>query len=299
MILSTTVPIKWNSKNKSRYVSLGYQFTKMQDEFEVKLSDLSTGSHALVKFRCDYCGAEYTQQWSTYNKLFKNPKVHKHCCGNPKCTGKKSSEAIFEKYGVYNTAYIHESIQKRKLTNLNRYGAENVFASPIIKDRIIETCHQKYGCSYAMQSPMIQEKVKNTCLKKYGVEYYLGLNYGVGKLIGDKNPRWNPNRTDATRIHERRTYDYAQWRKSVFERDGFVCVKCGLKGIKYGGNCKSNGLNAHHIENYATHKSRRYDITNGITLCNQCHTSFHKRYGYYNNTESQLLEFLNHDKNIC
>ena len=52
-ILSKTVSIKWNPKNKKWYESKGYIFTNWKDEFEVKVEDLSKGSDILVVVTCD------------------------------------------------------------------------------------------------------------------------------------------------------------------------------------------------------------------------------------------------------
>lgn len=86
----------------------------------------------------------------------------------------------------------------------------------------------------------------------------------------------------------RRNSDYREWRKSVFERDGYTCQCCK----EVGGN-----LRGHHILNWSSNKELRYDINNGITLCNKCHdlgqdNSFHNTYGTHNNTKEQLEEFL-------
>ena len=52
------------------------------------------------------------------------------------------------------------------------------------------------------------------------------------------------------------------WSAKVKERDGFMCQKCGSKDKQ---------LNSHHIFS-RSHKSTRWDIDNGITLCAGCHT---------------------------
>ena len=49
-LISKTVKIKWNQKTKKYYENLGYVYTKMYDEFEVKIEDLQKGSS--IKVNC-------------------------------------------------------------------------------------------------------------------------------------------------------------------------------------------------------------------------------------------------------
>ena len=74
----------------------------------------------------------------------------------------------------------------------------------------------------------------------------------------------------------------SSWRKSVFERDQYFCNICLLKGKK---------LNAHHMNGYNWSIDERYDVMNGITLCEDCHLAFHEEYGYGQNTSDQYVEF--------
>lgn len=48
MLLNQTVLIKWNPKNKQYYANKGYIYTKMKDNFLVKIDDLSDSSDVLV-----------------------------------------------------------------------------------------------------------------------------------------------------------------------------------------------------------------------------------------------------------
>lgn len=53
MLLTKTVKANWNARNKEKYVSLGYTFTKMKDEFDVNVNDLAPYSKAKIKVVCD------------------------------------------------------------------------------------------------------------------------------------------------------------------------------------------------------------------------------------------------------
>jgi 5-methylcytosine-specific restriction endonuclease McrA len=99
----------------------------------------------------------------------------------------------------------------------------------------------------------------------------------------DKQPNWNPFLTDVDRADRRWSVEYQLWRKLIFERDDYTCKRCGQTGVR---------LNGHHIEDYASAKDLRFDISNGITFCEKCHKAFHNLYGYGSNTTVQLNEFL-------
>jgi len=60
--------------------------------------------------------------------------------------------------------------------------------------------------------------------------------------------------------------EYENWRISVFKRDNFVCQIC----LKVGG-----GLHAHHIKEWSKFKELRFNIDNGITVCETCHMKLH------------------------
>jgi hypothetical protein len=74
------------------------------------------------------------------------------------------------------SASSKELKEKRKQTNLKRYGTESIFQSDNFKEKTKRTCEEKYGVEYASQAKTIKEKKKETCLEKYGVEYSLQSN---------------------------------------------------------------------------------------------------------------------------
>ncbi len=63
--------------------------------------------------------------------------------------------------------------------------------------------------------------------------------------------------------HYTKSYDYRLWRKNIFERDDYSCQKCFMSKGQY--------ITAHHIKSWAKYPELRFDIDNGITLCEECH----------------------------
>jgi len=73
MLLTETVIVKWSNQNKKYYINLGYTFTNYNDEFEVKVADISKGSHINVVILCDYCKIETkTLYYAKYNSNHKH-----------------------------------------------------------------------------------------------------------------------------------------------------------------------------------------------------------------------------------
>lgn len=85
---------------------------------------------------------------------------------------------------------------------------------------------------------------------------------GVGNphIRGDKNYNWKGGSTVRNSI-ERRAPEYKKWRMWVLVRDNFTCQMCGAP----------DSFTADHIKSFAKHPELRTDLSNGRTLCLDCH----------------------------
>jgi 5-methylcytosine-specific restriction endonuclease McrA len=62
--------------------------------------------------------------------------------------------------------------------------------------------------------------------------------------------------------HRVRTSTRAKlWRQAVLKRDNYTCVNCGAK----------ENLEVDHIKQFAYHPNLRFELSNGRTLCKNCH----------------------------
>lgn len=76
-----------------------------------------------------------------------------------------SSKTKLERYGNANFC----NSEKRKKTNLKRYGTEELFSKKEIKEKIKQTRLKKYGCEEIGSSETIKLKRKHTLQQKWGV----------------------------------------------------------------------------------------------------------------------------------
>lgn len=139
------------------------------------------------------------------------------------------------------------STEKRK-----QRGRKQQFCSP--------SCNGKW---YYQNSQKSREALKLGGTKKY-------------KLRGEDHPNWKGGTYEGNRKKDEGRSEYKKWRRRVFERDNFTCVICKEVGGE---------LNAHHIKPYVDYPELRYDVNNGITLCEDCHIAVHR-------DELDCLEYL-------
>jgi hypothetical protein len=83
---------------------------------------------------------------------------------------------------------------------------------------------------------------------------------------GENAPNWKGGVTpELNRL--RKISAYREWRTMVFERDSYSCRECGAKS-SMGTRVR---LNADHIKQFALYPEGRFDLSNGRTLCEDCH----------------------------
>lgn len=132
-------------------------------------------------------------------------------------------------------------------------------------------------------------------------------NSRKGKGIGNKNrkgkPSWNKGKRYLQITGEKHwwwkggsskktekgyfSFEYRNWRIKCLERDNWTCQFCGVKC--HIGLGKTIYLAVHHIKSWKNYPEFRFDIDNGITLCEECH-SLTDNYKGRNNGKNNLLK---------
>lgn len=131
-----------------------------------------------------------------------------------------------------------------------------IFRRPIVQKHCSLKCVPREGKSINRISPPWNKGLKTGLIPKSA------FKKGDVRLIGNNNPSWKGGITPIN--HKIRTStDYAKWRKAVFNRDNYACVNCG--------DSKGGNLEADHIKPFAYYPELRLVVSNGQTLCKNCH----------------------------
>jgi hypothetical protein len=159
--------------------------------------------------------------------------------GNKHCLGKKTSEITKDKQRIAHLGKKHKpmSDEGRKNMSLSRRNSPNWRGEP---PKCID-CGKTLSLYTAKR-----------CYKCRGI-FFSKKNHHL----------WIKDRTQLKRYDndakDRRSYAYTDWRKNVWTRDNW---KCKINNQ----DCKGQIL-AHHILGWKQYPELRYNINNGITLC--------------------------------
>ena len=86
---------------------------------------------------------------------------------------------------------------------------------------------------------------------------------------GSNSHFWKGGKTQG-RARMRQHPLYREWRRSVFERDNYTCQECQVRGGR---------LAAHHVVPVSVNPRKALRVSNGLTLCWECHKSAHRDEG--------------------
>lgn len=177
MLLTHEVETSITARNVNHYKDKGYiipmkhsdktgrDVVDSATQIWVRVEDLPMMSHAEVQYKCDVCGEAFTTTWCIWNRR-KYRELGDMC---KDCAMKiKLPYAMKDKYGYENCANIPEFIDKKKKTNVGKYGNEWAIASNKVRDVIHNTILSKYGVDNPMQNEQVKQKAKNTNNQRYG-----------------------------------------------------------------------------------------------------------------------------------
>lgn len=86
-------------------------------------------------------------------------------------SSEKRKKTNLDRYGTLSPPLSQEARERIKQTNLERYGVTSVFLRPDVKEKAKQTSLEKYGVENCFQSEHFQKEIKpQICLEKYGVE---------------------------------------------------------------------------------------------------------------------------------
>ena len=144
----------------------------------------------------------------------------------------------------------------RSCTGKRNYGRKYIPK----KELYCMICDKKF---YRYITDLIRDRKKGKCCSNQ-----CRVKYTQRQTSGNKSYRWRGGITEKNKL-ERSQMKTRNWSREIKVRDDFTCQLCGIKSKK--GLGRSIRLHSHHKKSWKSYPELRYDLSNGITLCKDCH----------------------------
>jgi len=194
----------------------------------------------------------------------------------PKGIYKRTKEHLKQLAKQAKRARIFITEETRKKASESRKGVKRPWISKLMKGRKLSEEHKeklRIAGKKRKHSKETIKKMSKIHLKRFQNHFHI------------------------TPFHEaiRKSFEYRQWRKKIFERDNYTCQLCyqwGGKIIAHHIKAFSKILRENKIETFkqAINCKELWNINNGVTLCEECH-EITDNYGYKaRNNSVDILE---------
>jgi hypothetical protein len=154
--------------------------------------------------------------------------------------------------------YSNPDAKKQIFCSLNCYKK-----AVVLPDKICLVCKKLFH-TRKHEGKFCSRECQRLYRLRHPIRYW--LNKKRENLSKEKNPAWKGGVTKKSKLL-RSTTAFQEWRRKVFEKDNYTCQICFQRGVF---------LEPHHIKNVANYPELAFDITNGLTLCIDCHKKIDK-----------------------
>jgi len=165
MIITKKVKLKTKGINRKYYTNFGYETSN--EYIIVDIEHLIKGSSEIVIVECDFCEKIIE---TTYNKYNQSVSVgNKYACSTI-CAKRKARLSNLEKYGVENVSQLDIIKKKKEETSLKNWGVSHPLSCVEVKNNMKLNNLEKWGVENISQLESVKRKKEETSLKNWGVE---------------------------------------------------------------------------------------------------------------------------------
>jgi len=175
-------------------------------------------------------------------------------------TGKKRTEETKRKIREARARQVITEEHKRNIGDAVK-GEKNGFFGKHHSEESLKKMSQSHKGSIVSE----ETRKKMSLIRKgrkFSEEHRINLSNSHKELVArGVHPSWKGGITPVNAAI-RTSIGYRLWREAVFSRDDYTCKFCGQKGGK---------LVVDHIKPFAYFPDLRLQLSNGRTLCRECH----------------------------
>lgn len=245
----------YNSKRTLEVFGYDLENMKRRSKEELEATGGQIPKNMMVIDNCPSCSVERQVQ-------FRQSRKNKPCS---KCH--HNSPEMLKTKQNQNKVKSEETKQKMRDSHWSKNGFESPFKGQRHSNRARQVLSKATEDFYQTHS---YEEYKNRYIKGSCTQ----RNIPIEDFNGFSAP-------ENTRI--RQSVEGKAWTYDILSKSNFTCTKCSQRGGK---------LHAHHLNGFNLFPDLRFDLDNGVCLCESCHDKFHEVYGKGDNTKEQFQQWL-------
>ena len=223
-----------------------------------------------INVKCDYCSKLFYR--AKGDVIAGRKKNQKDSCGDKECVLNKRKETNLKKYGVENPTQNKKIKEKQVSTLFKNYGVKVPSKSDDIKEKMANTNIEKYGNACSLHGKKQKIKTKKTWIKKYGCSHPFKNKEVTSKVKKSMDSKYGK--------HYTKTEEYLEKTKTT-------CLE--KYGVEHHSQCqetKDKRIKTNKEKYGCEYVSQNPDILNKILKSNK---NKPKAYG---KTQSEIRDYL-------